>query len=132
MIRTYSFIHFLYLKSILIQYKSYIDFYKNPFFGSLIYISNIINRLCGVMISVPAWSPVDRGFDTRSGKIKDHKLVYAASPAYTGWLKSWIMCLIGATCLPVDYCSGWLEFNLRVELVENRHHHHHILDITYS
>ena len=38
------------------------------------------NRIGGVMVRVLASSAVDRGFEPRSGKTKDSKLVCVASP----------------------------------------------------
>jgi hypothetical protein len=45
------------------------------------------------MVCVLASSVVDRGFESRSGQIKDYK---------TGWLGIRIMCRNGQTCPTVD------------------------------
>ena len=34
----------------------------------------MVNCISGVMVSVPASSAVDRGFDSRSGQTKDYKI----------------------------------------------------------
>ena len=68
----------------------------------------------GVMIRVPDWSVVGRGFESRSDHTIDYtciKLVYVASPlsmshqiarVTSGWLGITIMCPTGITYLPVD------------------------------
>ena len=68
----------------------------------------------GVMIRVPDWSVVGRGFESRSDHTIDYtwiKLVYVASPlsmlhqiarVTSGWLGITIMCPTGMTYLPVD------------------------------
>ena len=65
------------------------------------------------MISVPASSAVDRGFEPRSGQTKDYKIgiccfqlrtQHLGERAKTGWLGIRIICPSGATCLPADCC----------------------------
>jgi hypothetical protein len=64
------------------------------------------------MVCLLITSVVDCGFKSQSGKkTKDYKIgicvfsaKYAALGAKTGWLEISIMCLSGATCLPVDCC----------------------------
>ena len=64
------------------------------------------NRIGGAMVSVLASSAVDRGFEPRSGRIKDYKMAFVDSPistkheeqsAKTGCLGIRIMCLSGIT-----------------------------------
>jgi hypothetical protein len=47
------------------------------------YISNNVNRIGGVMVSVIASSAVDRGFETARVIPKTIKLVFVASPLST-------------------------------------------------
>ena len=69
------------------------------------------------MVSVLASSTVDRGFEPRSGQIKDYKLgicCFSAKHAAlrrksnTGQLGIRIMCPSGATRLPADCCFSEL------------------------
>ena len=41
------------------------------------------NRIGGAMVSVLASSTVDRGFELRSGQIKDYKMAFVDSPLST-------------------------------------------------
>ena len=41
------------------------------------------NRIGGAMVSVLASSAVDRGFEPRSGQIKDYKMAFVDSPIST-------------------------------------------------
>ena len=75
--------------------------------------------ICDVMVSVLASIAVDGGFELWSGQTKDYKIgicCFSAkhetlrSKSKTGCLVIWIMCLSGATCLPVFCC-----FSVRVE-----------------
>ena len=65
------------------------------------------------MVSVLAWSVVDRGFEPRWDKPKTIKLIFVASAistqregerAKTDWLGIRIMCPSGETCLSADCC----------------------------
>jgi hypothetical protein len=64
------------------------------------------NRIGGIMVSMLASSVVDRGFEPRSGKIKDYKIGICCFSANTeplgerakaDRLRIKIMCLSGAT-----------------------------------
>ena len=71
----------------------------------------------GEMVSVLASSAVDRGFEPRSGQIKDYQLVFFASLLSTqhygergniGWLGIRIMSPNGVTFPPADCCFSKL------------------------
>ena len=76
-------------------------------------MKNKYNRIGGVMISVLAYSAVDRGFEPQSGHTKDYKISICCfstkhTALRTGWLGIRIMCPSGATCLPEDCCFSEL------------------------
>ena len=60
------------------------------------------NLIDGVIVNVLASSAIGRGFEAWSGKTKNYKIGMYWFSAKTGWLGIRIMCLSGATCLPVD------------------------------
>jgi hypothetical protein len=62
------------------------------------------NCIGDVIVSVLHSSVIDHGLQT-----KTIKLVLAASVrGKTGWLRIWIMCPSGATCLPAGWCISEL------------------------
>jgi hypothetical protein len=52
------------------------------------YLSHFFNRIGGVMVSVPASSVVDRGFEPWSGQTKDYKIVICCFSAKHAALRS--------------------------------------------
>ena len=73
-----------------------------------------------VFICALSASGVGHGFESRSGKTKTIKLVFAVSQlitqyygarAETGLLGIRIMCLSGATCISTDYCLSELALS---------------------
>ena len=84
--------------------------FTKPFCGYM-------NRISGVIVSVLACSPVDRGFEPRSGQTKDFAIGICSFPlstqhlgerAKSGRLGFRIMCPSGMTCLPADFCFSEL------------------------
>jgi hypothetical protein len=77
-----------------------------------------MSRIGGVMVSVPALSSVDRGFEPRSSKPKDYTLgiccVSAKHAALRRKNKNWLarnhynVSKWGATCLSTDSCHSEL------------------------
>ena len=76
-----------------------------------------MNRIGGVIVSVLVSSAVDRGFELRSGQIKEYKISMCCFSVKHAALrrncKDWmarnqVMCPSGATCLPADWCFSEL------------------------
>ena len=74
----------------------------------------LVYHIGDVMVSVLAWSVIDRGFEPWSDQIKDYTICIccfsAKHVALRGKRKDWlalgirIMCPSGATCLAADCC----------------------------
>ena len=91
-------------------------FYMSTYTGGRDYLTNM-NRIGCVMVSVLAWSVVDRGFEPRSGQTKNYTngicRLSTERAAFMKKKKDWllgirIMCQSGATCLSADCCFSEL------------------------
>ena len=85
---------------------------RNIMFSIL--LEHVVNRIGGVMVSVLSSSTVDRGFEPRSGQIKDYKMgtcCFSATHAALGRKnKDWLARNQNnvSTCLPADCCFSEL------------------------
>ena len=87
----------------------------------LIVLSPARYPIDGVMGSVLAWCTVDRGFEPLCDQIRDYKIVIccfqakhaALRTAKTGCHEITMICSIGVTCLPAEYCFWELALKIQ-------------------